>query len=67
MINQQGENGWTALSRNWMNKKSDEVTSLLLKNGAKLDIPDDEGKTPLDYAPSVYRDLLKAYIDSQNK
>jgi hypothetical protein len=49
LINTKGENGWTPLHWAVHNAKTSMVR-LLLKRGARVDIKDDQGKTPVDIA-----------------
>jgi len=49
LINAKGENGWTPLHWAVYHAKTSMVR-LLLKKGARVDITDDQGKTPVDIA-----------------
>lgn len=69
LINTKGENGWTPLHWAVHNAKTSMVR-LLLKKGARVDIKDDQGKTPVDIAQECAKqspnhkpivDLLRHY------
>lgn len=61
-MNKQNQSGQTALNSSMWGSDNNPVTALLVKAGAKLDIPDNDGALPLDYATLWGRENAKKLL-----
>jgi ankyrin repeat protein len=56
-LNAVNSNGWTAL-HGAANRGDDEIVKYLAEKGAKLDVKDTEGRTPLTFAEGVFLTVI---------
>jgi Ankyrin repeats (3 copies) len=77
-VNDRNSMGLTALHAAANRPDSDPIIKFLVEKGAKLDVKDNEGRTPLAWAEGVFLathpgvpkpsavELLKGYMSAQN-